>query len=285
MIPTLFETPLAELPVVSLDVELTGLDPARDRICEIGLVQALGGEVIEEYASLVWPDAPMSPGARAVHGIPDEDLESAPKFREVADRLVHLCADTVLVGHNVEFDLFFINAALVRTGRPPLTNPWIDTLTMSRRLFALVSNRLPDVCVALDVPHDNHHRALDDARAALGAAMVMFAHLDDGAMTLSRLNALVNSLAPDSPVRRRQRELLTNSFRSRTSVWIDYLTRSGEGPWHVVRREVEIWKVRLPRIQAWCRLREGERVFRVERIRHAEPGAEGYEIPEFKARI
>ena len=98
------------------------------------------------------------------------------------------------------------------------------------------------------------------------------------------LQELLGALAPNSPLRKRQERLLRDAFRRRRTVWIDYLSTSDplEG---TVRREVAIWKMKTPRIQGWCYLREGERVFRLDRMREVTAGEQAYEVPPFKARI
>ena len=77
---------------------------------------------------------------------------------------------------------------------------------------------------------------------------------------------------------------MRDAYRRRQTVWLEYLSTSDprEG---TSRREVAIWRLNSPRIQGWCYLREGERVFRFDRIRGVEPGVQTYEIPEFKPRI
>ena len=103
------ETFIDDLPLVFLDVETTGLDPALgDRVCEVALLRCVGADVVDSYQQLVNPTRRMSPGAYAVHGISDEMLADAPLFPQIADDLIALLDGAVFVGHNAPFDWSFV---------------------------------------------------------------------------------------------------------------------------------------------------------------------------------
>ena len=103
----------------AIDLETTGLDPATDRIVEIGLVKFTGdGTIVDEFATLV-----NSPGsnadARAVHGIDDSDLIDAPSIKQVLDEALAFIGGTVVVAHNCDFEEGFLTAAAApRQDRP-----------------------------------------------------------------------------------------------------------------------------------------------------------------------
>ncbi|MCA9297707.1 MAG: WYL domain-containing protein, partial [Phycisphaerales bacterium] len=106
-----------------------------------------------------------------------------------------------------------------------------------------------------------------------------------GVLTVEELLDLLGALAPNSPYRRQMERRLRDAFRLRRTVIIDYISTSDplEG---IVKREVSIWKLKVPRIQGWCHLREGERVFRMDRIRSVDLTENTYEIPaDFDSRI
>ena len=268
-----------------IDLEMTGLKADTDRVVEIAVVRADGSEVLLEYQTLVKPPVKMSDGAIRVSGITPEMLDGAPVFSEVADRVTQVLGGAVLIAHNVPHDLEFLDRELRSSGvdlGPPTA---IDTLTMARRLFAFPRNNLLTVCEKLGIELDTHHRAMADARATFAAYHKMLDILDpQGELTVGDLQELLGALAPNSPLRKRQERLLRDAFRRRRTVWIDYLSTSDplEG---TVRREVAIWKMKTPRIQGWCYLREGERVFRLDRMREVTAGEQAYEVPPFKARI
>ncbi len=277
----LFATLAREAPVAVVDLEMTGLSPKVDRICEIAVVRGRDGAVEDEFHALVRPDAPMSEGAAAVHGITPEELEGAPPFRDIAHHVMRVLGDCAVVAHNVPFDMTFLQRELEEAGHAfapaPIT---VDTLLMARRLFAFRRNNLSEVAAALGIAFDGAHRALHDARATFQVYARMLEILDpDRTLTLRELNDLVDALAPNSALRLRQRKLLRRAYRDRRTVVIDYQSTSdpAEG---VLRREVAIWHLKLPRIQGFCHLRRAERIFRLDRMTRVAPGERSYEIPD-----
>ena len=100
---------------VILDVEPTGLSPwFGGRICEIGIVRCDGEKTVETFDSLLNPERPISPGAARVNGLKDADLIDAPKFADIAEQVVMLVRDAVIVCHNIPFDLGFLSSELER---------------------------------------------------------------------------------------------------------------------------------------------------------------------------
>lgn len=282
----LLSAPARSVSIAVVDLEMTGLRAESDRVCEIAVVRADGSEVLLEFDTLVRPPIQMSAGALKVHGITPEMLRDAPEFPEVAPEVEEVLSGAVLVAHNVPHDLQFLDREMRSSGvdmGPPVS---LDTLEMSRRLFAFPRNNLAEVCSRLKIEIVSHHRALADARATFAAYHQMLDILDvDGRLTVEELLDLLGALAPNSPYRRQMERRMRDAFRLRRNVVIEYISTSDphEG---VVTREVSIWKIKAPRLQGWCHLRQGERVFRMDRIRNVKLTDRSYEIPEkFRSRI
>ena len=125
--------PLDEFVVV--DVETTGLQPSRQRIIEIAIVRFCGGIATNQWESLCRPGKRVPAYIVKLTGIDDEMLEHAPSFEEIAGTAVELLTGAIIVGHNVDFDLGFLNEELKRIGQPPLVNDRIDTLALASRLL------------------------------------------------------------------------------------------------------------------------------------------------------
>ncbi|HEU4410600.1 MAG TPA: 3'-5' exonuclease [Polyangiaceae bacterium] len=161
--------PVGEAPWAFVDLEMTGLDPASDRVCEVCVVRTRGGRVEGALESLVSPGG-ARPDARAgrVHGLSEGDWGGSPGFAGVAERLAELLDGAIVVAHGVELDLAFLRAEFGRLGRePPRLEGTIDTLLLARRCFALPSYRLERLSAALGLEHPRPHRAGDDARATM----------------------------------------------------------------------------------------------------------------------
>jgi DNA polymerase-3 subunit epsilon len=160
-------TPLPEVTFCVLDLETTGGSAEFSRITEIGAARYRGGERLGTFQTLVNPECEIPPSITLLTGITQSMVLRAPTIREVLPSLLEFIGDAVIVAHNARFDVGFLNAALVRDGRPPLTNGVLDTVALSRRL---VRGMVPDCKLAtlakrLRLPHQPSHRALDDVLA------------------------------------------------------------------------------------------------------------------------
>ena len=144
------------------DLETTGFSSQRDKIIEIGLVRLEKGRITDTMQTLVNPGKPLSLKIKRITGITDEDLADAPPPEEVLPLVWDFIGDLPVAGHNVSFDLGFLNAARDE----PLPNNSYDTLELARLLFPLEPNyRLESLCRSLNIELSRAHRALDDAKA------------------------------------------------------------------------------------------------------------------------
>lgn len=127
---------LSELAYAVFDTETTGFHPdAGDEVLSIGAVRVLHGRLLrqEVFERLVDPGRAVPPGSTQVHGITDEMVHGQPGLDEVLPVFARFCDDTVLVGHNVGFDLSFLRRAESRTG-VRFTQPVLDTLLLDAAL-------------------------------------------------------------------------------------------------------------------------------------------------------
>jgi DNA polymerase III subunit epsilon len=150
------ETPLDRLAFTVFDTETTGLSPSDDEIISIGAVRIVNGRLLrqESFDRLIDPGRPVDPAATRIHGISAEMLEGQPTIEEVLPLFARFAEGTVLVGHNVAFDLRFLELKEARTG-VRFTQPVLDTLLLS----AVVS------------PDEEDH-SLEAMAARLGASVV-----------------------------------------------------------------------------------------------------------------
>ncbi|MBN1984063.1 MAG: 3'-5' exoribonuclease, partial [Chitinivibrionales bacterium] len=151
---------------VALDVETTGLDTKHDRIIEIGAVRFKAGKPVQEFSTLIKPPKPIPPQVQELTGITNEAVQSARPFCDVADELIAFIAQSPLCGHQIHFDISFVNNELKRIGKDDLRVPLLDSAILSRLLLLDASGySLGQVCKHLRIDLKNAHRALDDARA------------------------------------------------------------------------------------------------------------------------
>lgn len=149
---------------IALDVETTGLRPLHQRITEVAAIRFKDGQVTDRYSCLVNPERRIPVSIAKLTGITDADVVGAPLFAAVADGLLDFLGHGPVVGHNVRFDLGFVNAELKRIGKPPLGNATIDTISLAHRLIpGLRKPTLERVAKALGLVPGRLHRAEADA--------------------------------------------------------------------------------------------------------------------------
>ncbi|MGI9255298.1 MAG: 3'-5' exonuclease, partial [Thermomicrobiales bacterium] len=116
---------------VALDVETTGLKPTQQRIIEVAAIRFSGGVVTERFESLVNPGRTLPKYIVQLTRIDDLMVSEAPLFGDVAPRLLEMLEGALIVGHNVAFDISFVNAELERLTLPGLVNDRIDTMGLT----------------------------------------------------------------------------------------------------------------------------------------------------------
>ena len=154
---------------VVLDTETTGLDPrSGHRIVEIGCVELINhmapGKHFHKYLN---PERDIPEQASVIHGLTEEFLSSQPVFADVAEEFEAFIGDSILVIHNAEFDLGFINAEREKISLPPIApDRAIDTVSLARRKFPGAQANLDALCRRFKIDNSDRslHGALKDAR-------------------------------------------------------------------------------------------------------------------------
>jgi len=156
---------------IVLDTETTGLSTGQGhRIIEIGAIELVNRRLTgREFHRFLNPERDIDEGAERVHGISRADLETAPRFQEVADELLEFIKDAELVIHNAEFDVGFLEheLQLMEHPQPSITDHArvLDTLSLARELHPGQRNSLDALCKRYEVDASNRdlHGALIDA--------------------------------------------------------------------------------------------------------------------------
>ena len=160
-------SPLFDVPFCTLDLETTGGSSRDCEITEVGAVKHRGGSQIGTFQTLVDPGMAIPPSITVLTGITQAMVVDAPRIDVVLPSLLEFIGDSVVVGHNVRFDLRFLNAAAERLGYGPLPNKWVDTAALARRLVRpeVRNLKLRTLAAHFRSPVTPNHRALEDARA------------------------------------------------------------------------------------------------------------------------
>ena len=180
---------LSDVPFCVLDLETTGVAPDTCEITEIGAVRFEAGVEVGRFHTLVNPRAPIPPTVVVMTGITQAMVIDAPLIEEALPSFREFIGDAVIVGHNVRFDISFLNAASIRLGYGRLPNRSTDTMRLARRLVAgeVRSLSLAGLARHFGSPVTPNHRALEDALATAHvfwsllerAGSIGVTHLDD----------------------------------------------------------------------------------------------------------
>lgn len=150
-----------------LDVETTGGSPLKEKITEIAIFIFDGEQIIDQYDTLIDPEKNIPYYITGLTGITNEMVAGAPKFYEVARRIVEMTEGKLLVGHNIGFDYHFIKQEFKNLGYS-FNRDCLCTVKLSRKLIpGYPSYSLGKLTSQLHIPIDDRHRAAGDARATV----------------------------------------------------------------------------------------------------------------------
>jgi DNA polymerase-3 subunit epsilon len=200
--------PLHDTTFVVVDLETDGGSPADAGITEIGAVKVRGGEVIGQFQSLVRLGRPLPPFIRALTGITDEMLLTAPSLAAVLPAFLEFARGAVLVAHNAPYDVGFLRGACALLEQPWPDPPVLDTARLARH--ALTRDEVPNCKLATLARHFRaattpNHRALADAQATVDVLHGLIERVGNlGVHSLTELQGY-SSRVPEA--RRRKRHL------------------------------------------------------------------------------
>jgi DNA polymerase-3 subunit epsilon len=148
-----------------VDIETTGSRPTEDKITEIAIILHDGQKVVNSFTSLINPGRSIPYEITQLTGITNEMVREAPKFHEVARRIVEFTEGKVFVAHNVRFDYSFLKSEFHSLGYN-YQRKTLCTVRLSRKLMpGHPSYSLGKLCSSLKIPLTNRHRAFGDAEA------------------------------------------------------------------------------------------------------------------------
>jgi DNA polymerase III subunit epsilon len=149
---------------IVLDIETTGVDPDTGDIIEVAAVKLdATGQRIGELNVLVGTDQQINTFVRALTGIQQADVEGKPKIADLLPQIVEFIGDAPIVGHNISFDVDFLNGKGAN-----LKNPLLDTLDLSQTILPKQTGySLEYLGYRFNFPNKSSHRAFDDVLATV----------------------------------------------------------------------------------------------------------------------
>ena len=156
-----------------LDIETTGGKFNEEAITEIAIHRFDGDQVVDTFISLVNPEREIQPYVQKLTGINERMVRTAPKFHEIAKRIVEITQESVLVAHNAQFDYRILRTEFRRLGYE-FERKTLCTVDLSQRLIPEAeSHSLGKLTRSLGIPLTNRHRANGDALATLKLFQVL----------------------------------------------------------------------------------------------------------------
>jgi len=150
-----------------IDIESNGAGFRKECIIDIAIYRYDGQKITDQFISLVNPESDITPFVQKLTGITPKMVKTAPKFHELAKRVVEITQNTTLVGHNIDFDYRMLRQSFSRLGYDFKINT-LDTIPLAKKLIPdEVSYSLQKLVKSLGIPLANAHRAEGDARATL----------------------------------------------------------------------------------------------------------------------
>lgn len=182
---------------IIFDTETTGFDPfSGDRLIEIGCIEMIdkvlvSGKTFHEYCH---PERDIPESAQKIHGISLEMLTDKPKFHEIAQAFLDFVGDdSILVAHNADFDIKFVNWELENAGLAPLPRDrFKDTLALARAKFPGSPNSLDALCRRFGV--ENGHRSLHGALLDSEILADVYIELEGGRQAGLALNTSTDNM-------------------------------------------------------------------------------------------
>jgi DNA polymerase III subunit epsilon len=150
-----------------IDIETTGNSYRYGKITEIAIYHHNGNKITDSFHSLIHPEMDIPFFITQLTGIDNQMVQGAPRFYEVAKKIVEMTAGRVFVAHNVQFDYKFVKEEFKRLGYD-FNCKTMCTVKLARKLLpGHKSYSLGKLCSDLEIEINGRHRAAGDALATV----------------------------------------------------------------------------------------------------------------------
>ena len=179
---------------VVIDIETTGLSSTNSEIIEFAAVKVKNGKIVGKYQTLIKPHYPVSSFITSLTGISNSMLKDAPRMDEVIMDIYDYLQGEIIVGHNVNFDYNFLYDVCLDYLAIPLSNDYLDTLRLVRKIFKHFPNHQLDTCAKyLNEKCFPSHRAMNDVLATQELLNKIYQYLDENNLDLNEIFRKNNS--------------------------------------------------------------------------------------------
>lgn len=214
---------------VVVDLETTGLQPAKDRILEIGAVKVENGEVKDTFCTFINPRMAIPPFIQALTGITQDMVENAPTAEQAFYEFLDFCGDRDLMGHNLMFDYSFLKHQAANL-KLSFEKRGIDTLKIARSVLPeLESRSLTSLCEYFQINREQAYRAFHDALATYEVYEQLKKRAQEGQERLFVPVALLYKAKKQGPITNSQKAYLNDLVKYHKislDVEIDSLTKN-----------------------------------------------------------
>jgi len=191
-------------PLVVLDIETTGVNPRKDDIIELYMMKVINNEFIDEYHSKFKINKNIPLFISKLTGIYDWHLKNSPELESELNNIKTFLENSIVVGHNLSFDLSFLKNAFEKNKIEITFNEKIDTLKMSRALLRnkVRNHKLSTISQFFKTQNKNNHNAKDDVLTTYEILMNLL--LDKKLNGISNFKELTNFLnSPDISIKKK----------------------------------------------------------------------------------
>lgn len=147
-----------------IDIETTGLSYNKNEIIEISALKIRKDRIIDSFSHLIKPNRKIGSFITHLTGITNEMVANAEKIDKILPEFVKFLSDDTILGHNVKFDINFLQKNLENNKLERLKNKKIDTMLLARKYCKLGSHSLKNLAKHYNINISGHHRALNDCK-------------------------------------------------------------------------------------------------------------------------
>ena len=169
-----------------VDIETNGSKPENSQIIEIGAVKIKNGEIVDTFSELIKTDF-IPPFVQDMTGISQKMLENAKTQKQVLQKFKEFIGNAIFVAHDSYFDFNYIKSQIKKEGLGELLNPEICTLTLSKETIEATRYGLKYLTEELNLPKEQLHRALGDAKTTSRIMLIGFEKLPKEIKTTTQL--------------------------------------------------------------------------------------------------